>query len=294
MISVVIPTYNREKTIKKAVDSVLSQTYKDIELIVVDDCSNDKTGEIISKINDVRLRYIRLEKNSGANYARNIGIFEANGEYIAFQDSDDVWRKEKLERELEYLVENDCDVVFCSMLQHHNDRKDIRFPRINDSDKKNLARRVLFGNIMSTQTILAKKELIKKEKFDNSLERFQDWDLAIRLLNKYNVEFLDKVLVDVYVGEDSISKSSTKAVKSLSKIIDKYPELLESKSVNDYLRLYLLKYAIETKNEDVIRNVIVKNWQDCKSVRTLMARVLGVKVTTFLYHVMKMGKDICS
>lgn len=294
MISVVIPTYNREKTIKKAVDSVLSQTYKDIELIVVDDCSNDKTGEIISKINDVRLRYIRLEKNSGANYARNIGIFEANGEYIAFQDSDDVWRKEKLERELEYLVENDCDVVFCSMLQHHNDRKDIRFPRINDSDKKNLARRVLFGNIMSTQTILAKKELIKKEKFDNSLERFQDWDLAIRLLNKYNVEFLDKILVDVYVGEDSISKSSTKAVKSLSKIIDKYPELLESKSVNDYLRLYLLKYAIETKNEDVIRNVIVKNWQDCKSVRTLMARVLGVKVTTFLYHVMKMGKDICS
>lgn len=294
MISVVIPTYNREKTIKKAVDSVLSQTYKDIELIVVDDCSNDKTGEIISKINDVRLRYIRLEKNSGANYARNIGIFEANGEYVAFQDSDDVWRKEKLERELEYLIENDCDVVFCSMLQHHNDRKDIRFPRINDSDKKNLARRVLFGNIMSTQTILAKKELIKKEKFDNSLERFQDWDLAIRLLNKYNVEFLDKVLVDVYVGEDSISKSSTKAVKSLSKIIDKYPELLESKSVNDYLRLYLLKYAIETKNEDVIRNVIVKNWQDCKSVRTLMARVLGIKVTTFLYHVMKMGKDICS
>ena len=294
MISVVIPTYNREKTIKKAVDSVLSQTYKDIELIVVDDCSNDKTGEIISKINDVRLRYIRLEKNSGANYARNIGIFEANGEYVAFQDSDDVWRKEKLERELKYLVENDCDVVFCSMLQHHNDRKDIRFPRINDSDKKNLARRVLFGNIMSTQTILAKKELIKREKFDNSLERFQDWDLAIRLLNKYNVEFLDKVLVDVYVGEDSISKSSTKAVKSLSKIIDKYPELLESKSVNDYLRLYLLKYAIETKNEDVIRNVIVKNWQDCKSVRTLMAKVLGVKVTAFLYHVMKMGKDICS
>ncbi len=294
MISVVIPTYNREKTIKKAVDSVLSQTYKDIELIVVDDCSNDKTGEIISKINDVRLRYIRLEKNSGANYARNIGIFEANGEYVAFQDSDDVWRKEKLERELEYLVENDCDVVFCSMLQHHNDRKDIRFPRINDSDKKNLARRVLFGNIMSTQTILAKKELIKKEKFDNSLERFQDWDLAIRLLNKYNVKFLDKVLVDVYVGEDSISKSSNKAVKSLSKIIDKYPELLDSKSVNDYLRLYLLKYAIETKNEDVIRNVIVKNWQDCKSVRTLMARVLGVKVTTFLYHVMKKGKDICS
>ena len=94
---VIIPTYNREGTLLRAVNSVLSQSFTDLELIVVDDGSTDHTRELVESIKDNRLRYI-YQKNAGACAARNKGIDAAEGEFIAFQDSDDVWLKEKLAR----------------------------------------------------------------------------------------------------------------------------------------------------------------------------------------------------
>lgn len=88
MISVVIPTYNRAQTIRMAVDSVLNQTYRDIELIIVDDASTDGTQDVVTQIADDRIRYLRLEQRSGACNARNIGALSARGEFISFQDSD--------------------------------------------------------------------------------------------------------------------------------------------------------------------------------------------------------------
>lgn len=287
MISVIIPTYNRAQTIEKSINSVLAQTYKNIELIVVDDCSKDNTQNIVSSIEDDRLKYIKLEKNSGANYARNTGISEASGEYIAFQDSDDIWRKEKLELELKFMLESNYDVVFCSMMQHHGNGKEFRFPRIKKKMLGNLSERVLYGNIMSTQTILARKEVLNTERFDNSLERFQDWDLAIRLLNNYSVGFLDKVLVDVYVGEDSISKSSIKAVRSMLKLLNKYENLFKKKKINNYVRLYLLKYSLETKDNKVIKKVIDDNWKNCKNLITFSAKFLGAKNMSKLFFALK-------
>ena len=89
MVSVIIPVYNREKTIKKAIESVLEQTYTDLEVIIVDDCSTDKTIEVVESIADKRIRLVKSPKNGGACKARNLGIDHANGELIAFQDSDD-------------------------------------------------------------------------------------------------------------------------------------------------------------------------------------------------------------
>lgn len=88
MISVVLPAYNRRNTVRKAVESVLNQTERDIECIVVDDASTDDTAGVLTEISDSRLRIIRLTENSGACHARNVGVQAAKGEYIAFQDSD--------------------------------------------------------------------------------------------------------------------------------------------------------------------------------------------------------------
>ena len=96
MVSVIIPSYNREKTIKRAVESGLNQTYKDIEVIVVDDCSSDKTIEILTSIKDKRFSYYKLDKNSGACVARNLGIEKVKGDYIFLHDSDDEWLPDKL------------------------------------------------------------------------------------------------------------------------------------------------------------------------------------------------------
>ena len=102
-VSVIIPTYNRAKLLPRAIKSVLNQTFKDFEVIIVDDGSTDNTEEVINEFqkHNKRIKYIRHEKNKGAAAARNTGIKIAQGEYIAFQDSDDEWLPNKLEKQME-------------------------------------------------------------------------------------------------------------------------------------------------------------------------------------------------
>ncbi|MDE5886419.1 MAG: glycosyltransferase [Muribaculaceae bacterium] len=104
LVSIITPTYNCGPYIKTTIESVLSQTYKDWELIIIDDCSTDNTKAIINKINDHRIQYHCLEKKSGAAVARNFGLNKAKGRWIAFLDSDDLWSKEKLEKQINFMI----------------------------------------------------------------------------------------------------------------------------------------------------------------------------------------------
>lgn len=112
VFSVIIPTYNREKLIGRAIDSVLNQTFKDFELIIVDDGSTDNTKEIIERYTDQRIRYIYKE-NGGQNSALNKGIEFAKGKYVAFLDSDDEWLDEKLRKVyIKYHTDTNIDIVY--------------------------------------------------------------------------------------------------------------------------------------------------------------------------------------
>ena len=102
-VSVIIPTYNRAKIVTKAIDSVLAQTYKDFEIVVVDDGSIDNTKEVIHNFKNRVIRYTRNRENRGQAYARNKGVKIAKGEYIAFLDSDDFWLPNKLALLLRHL-----------------------------------------------------------------------------------------------------------------------------------------------------------------------------------------------
>lgn len=291
MISVVIPTFNRGNTIAGAVKSVLTQTYSELEVIVVDDCSTDDTELVLSKINDSRLKYIKLLENKGANFARNKGIDVSKGQYIAFQDSDDIWKKDKLQKQYSFMKQGAYDVSFTSMMQHHK-QKNIKFPKINDKQKRNLLNRVLYGNIMSTQTIMAKKSILRKEKFDPTIERFQDWDLAIRLLQNYEVGFLDESLVDVFISEDSISKSNEKAIRSLEKIMSKYEELFSPHRIKLSNDLHLLMYATQTGDSKIVKEIIKRNWFDCKDIITLISLIVGPDINIQLVNLLKKAKSV--
>ena len=100
MISVIIPFKNTEKYIKECLESVLNQTYKNIEIILINDHSTDKTLNIIQKYQDKRIKILNLKEETGTANARNLGIKKANGMYISFIDSDDIWEKDKLEKQL--------------------------------------------------------------------------------------------------------------------------------------------------------------------------------------------------
>lgn len=106
LVSIVTPSYNTGRWIGETIQSVLNQTYTKWEMIIVDDCSTDNTDEEVKSFIDSRIRYIKNERNSGAAISRNRAIREANGEYIAFLDSDDLWMPEKLEKQLSYMKKN--------------------------------------------------------------------------------------------------------------------------------------------------------------------------------------------
>ena len=106
LVSIVMPSYNSEKYINASIESVLNQTYLNWELLIVDDCSNDKTVEIIKSFKDKRIKFFENEKNSGAAVSRNKALREAKGKWIAFLDSDDLWMPSKLEEQLLFMTKN--------------------------------------------------------------------------------------------------------------------------------------------------------------------------------------------
>ncbi len=133
LVSIIIPTYNRANLVIRAIESALNQTYRNIELIVIDDGSKDQTPQIISQIKDPRIRYIRYEENRGASHARNVGLSLAKGEFISFLDSDDEFLPQKIEKQLEAFEKSEnVGAVYCdTYLLFENKRREIyRFEKL--------------------------------------------------------------------------------------------------------------------------------------------------------------------
>ena len=106
LVSIIMPSWNTGKFIAESIESVLAQTYKNWELLIVDDCSTDNTDEVVASFKDTRIKYFKNEKNSGAALTRNRAMREAQGEWIAFLDSDDLWAPNKLEKQLRFMNDN--------------------------------------------------------------------------------------------------------------------------------------------------------------------------------------------
>ena len=216
-ISVIIPTYNRGKSIIRSINSILVQTYHNLEILIVDDCSTDDTEYILSKIDDPRVIYIKLKENKGASFARNIGIKIATGKYISFQDSDDIYKTNKIEKQYINLIKKNSDFDFCKICLHLNNSFKVIFPRQYQQKsiaKKKIIEELCNGNFVSTQSILVKNTVIKNNLFDIDFPRLQDYDLALRIIPNYKVSYTKEVLVDLYRKEDSIGNNLTKLRKS--------------------------------------------------------------------------------
>ncbi|OCA84624.1 glycosyltransferase family 2 protein [Bacillus sp. FJAT-27986] len=230
MISVIIPTYNRANVISRSIKSVLEQTYRDIELIIIDDNSSDNTDQVISRFNDSRIKYIKLDNNKGACFARNYGVEISKGEYIAFQDSDDYWLPMKLEKQIKFLQENNYDLVSCQIRINKGNEYRI-FPRVELINDDN----IYIQNYVSTQTILCKRECFNRYKFDENLPRFQDWDFILGIIKEFKVGVVTEPLVDVFLQENSISKDPKKAILALEEFIQKHA--INNKVKAHYFRL---------------------------------------------------------
>lgn len=224
-ISVVIPTYNRCRLIERAIRSVLAQTYKNVEIIVVDDGSTDDTEEVVKRIESDALIYIKQD-NAGACVARNRGIEEASGELIAFLDSDDEWFPEKLEKQLKHMVTQNDEISVCNYTIEKEGNRKIAIPE-QHSDYFSIDE-LLDCNYITTGSILVTKSFIEKvEKFDVSMPRYQDWELVLRFAKECDIPICKDVLLELHVQNESITKSTSKEKKyyALARMLEKHHDL---------------------------------------------------------------------
>jgi glycosyltransferase involved in cell wall biosynthesis len=202
LVSVILPTRNRASLVTRAVFSVVGQTYRNVELIVIDDASTDGTPQALAAIDDPRLRVLRNEVNRGASAARNAGIRAARGELIAFHDDDDVWFVQKLEKQVAALQTASADTgwCLCGFVRHMQGRCEyVGGTRLYDQlDFSRGANRWLGEggqdwSLIATPSWLLKREALDRAgPFDERIRSWDDWELGIRL---------DKVCKRVFVDE---------------------------------------------------------------------------------------------
>lgn len=229
-VSVIIPTYNRENLIERSIRSVLNQTYKNLEVIVVDDGSTDHTREIVESIKDQRIIYHKQE-NGGAAKARNTGVSLATADYIAFHDSDDVWREDKLIKQMSFLKQNpEYGMVYSNFFFHRLDGSGYSIPK----DVKPIGElsgdiffTVLINNTVGAPTMVMKKELFEEiGGFDTTLKCLEDWDFTIRFAENYYVGYLDEDLMDAYQQIDGVSANGKEYFSIRCDMICRYKDIL--------------------------------------------------------------------
>ncbi|HEY0974505.1 MAG TPA: glycosyltransferase family 2 protein [Solimonas sp.] len=188
-ISVVLPTRNRARLLRRAVDSVLGQTFRDLELIVVNDASTDDTAAVLAELQaqDARIRVLHREKNSGAAAARNAGIAMARGEWVAFQDDDDLWLVEKLERQMQALEAAGPETGWCLSgyvrIETHRDTWVGSPFYVRQLDwRGGIGEGGPEWSLISTPGWLVKRSVLEQVgRFDENVRSWDDWELGLRL-----------------------------------------------------------------------------------------------------------------
>ncbi|MEC8940782.1 MAG: glycosyltransferase [SAR324 cluster bacterium] len=207
-VTVILPSWNRADWLKKSIDSVLEQTFRDFELIVVDDASTDSTQEILTSYSG-KIRSITFSKNLGVSAARNAAVKNCDSEWIAFLDSDDFWHPHKLQKQIaQTVIRAECPIHFTDEIWIRNG------VRVNPKKKHQKLEGWIFKPslelcLMSPSTVLLRRELFDVHGlFDETLPICEDYDLWLRLTSQHQVALLNEKLMTRHGGHaDQLSRS---------------------------------------------------------------------------------------
>ncbi len=218
MVSVILPTFNREKTILRAIESVLNQTYTFLELIIVDDGSTDDTEQVVASVTDERIRYIRLPEHTSPAHARNVGIGEARYDYIAFQEATDEWLPEKLELQMAKLLSAPPAVglVYCRMKTGEGMKKTIIPTNFVAADRLEgkIFRPLLVSNVVFPQMILMRRACLESVGlFHEKCAKCEDWEFILRAAKDWDFAFVDQILL--YYNRDAGQPPAESTVEGL-------------------------------------------------------------------------------
>lgn len=285
LVSVVINCYNGESFLKEAIDSVFAQTYSNWEIIFWDNCSSDRSGEIAKSYGN-KVRYFRAEKTTPLGEARNLALKEAQGDFIALLDSDDIWLPEKLSTQLESIITNDASVCFSGVIEIDETGKTLR--EINPEKKSGyLLEELLYQFDIYLSSIMFRRETLIKESinFDTHLVCSEEYNILMRLAAKNKFSVISAALSKWRVHGSSlttktISKWAYEREYTLNQIIRenpgidlKYPNAFaEAYARADY---YRARYYYEI-------NEIAKARQSLAKIKFLHVRYFFLCVISFL------------
>ena len=209
-VSIIIPMHNSSKYIEECVNSVLQQTYNNIEIIVVDDASEDNCLELLKKYNDNRIKIIELKKNIGAAEARNCGIDAATGDYICFLDSDDFWVLNKLEKQVRFIENNNYTFIYSAYeYLNMNKKHKVHVPKMINYNQALKNTTIFTSTVMLNMNCLTKQDI-----YMPNIKRGQDtatwWKILKKGITAYGI---DEVLAVYRVGEKSLSSNKIIALK---------------------------------------------------------------------------------
>jgi glycosyltransferase involved in cell wall biosynthesis len=231
LVSVIIPTYNYAHFVIDAINSVLNQTYKSVEIIVVDDGSTDNTHKVLEKfILDRKIKYIK--KNNGElSSARNAGIKVSTADYIAFLDADDMWEPNKLEEQIKIFKNSEyknLGVVYCQYSLIDTSGRPLVHGytvKINPTMKGMIFERLLESNtiVSSGSGVLIKRECLEKTGyFDEDLKSAEDWDMWLRLAKHFEFDYSDKNLVKIRKHSKNMQNNNIFMFKSYFYFLNKW------------------------------------------------------------------------
>jgi len=228
LVSIVIPTFKRAHAVRKAIDSVKCQTWSNWELIIVDDNDPDSQARkdtqlvIAEFLSDPKIIYIQQERNLGACKARNTGLEQAKGKYIAFLDDDDLWLESKLERQVLQLEKTGADLCYSDMDLEYQGRKKY----FTCLSSENLFIKLLtqgYG-ICTSALLISKESLLSINGFDDTLPSMQDYDLLLRIAERFECNYIPEALLTYQLADDGISCNPVNKANGHKAIISKYKD----------------------------------------------------------------------
>jgi len=258
-ISVIIPTFNRKVFICEAIKSVLNQTYKDIEIIVIDDGSTDNTYKEIKEMGDEKIRYYKFPHTGIPAILRNYGIKKARGEYIAFLDSDDLWLENKLKKQIDFYNKKYECLLFTDAFYMDSYEKLIKFNgkstffEGNPPPNINVYQNLIKVDFIPTLAVLVPKEfIIRVGYFDESpsLKSVEDYDLWLRISQKYKVDYINEPLAIYRVHNMNISlgENYINHIIAHCELYKKFLNSENSREIKKSMEEQLIKFTKKTFN----------------------------------------------
>lgn len=214
LVSIITPYFKSKQYIQKTIDSIKSQSYSNWELIIIDDENSLNSHKVLKKFVSKKIKVYKNKKNFGVAVSRNKGMKLAKGEVCCFLDSDDMWEKNKIKKQIEVLKRKNSKALFTSYRGIENDKEIYQVIIKKRLSFKNL----LIKNPICCSSVMLHKDIYKKYKFDENLKTKEDYDLWLKISKKYHFNFVKEILVNYTVRKNSLSSLQLNKILNAFKI----------------------------------------------------------------------------